>query len=126
MKEQAQFEERFIGSKSTGEIHQQILGKALGLKAPKVAFEAIRVEMMLAELSKKYGVHPTRIRALTMRIVPGYEKTLAHAFHMCSTDERRTILRSIQIDCVQVKHLPPVTDYKINRIDDPLKSKNTP
>jgi transposase-like protein len=27
----------------------------------KVALEAIREEMMLAELSKKYGVHPTQI-----------------------------------------------------------------
>ncbi|WP_422785572.1 transposase [Roseibium algae] len=27
----------------------------------KVAFEAIREEMTLAELSKKYGVHPTQI-----------------------------------------------------------------
>ena len=27
----------------------------------KIAFEAIREEMTLAELSKKYGVHPTQI-----------------------------------------------------------------
>ena len=32
----------------------------LSLRA-KVALEAIREEMTLAELSKKYGVHPTQI-----------------------------------------------------------------
>jgi len=29
----------------------------------KVAFEAIREEIMISELSKKYGVHPTQIGA---------------------------------------------------------------
>ena len=33
----------------------------------RVAFEAIREEMTLAELSKQYGVHPTQIGTWTCR-----------------------------------------------------------
>ena len=31
---------------------------------PKLALEAIREGMMMAELSKKYGVHPTQIAVM--------------------------------------------------------------
>ena len=33
----------------------------------KVAFEAIREEMTMAELSKNYGVHPTQIGTCDLR-----------------------------------------------------------
>ena len=44
----------------------------------KVALEAIREEMTLAELSKKYGVHPTQIgtwkRAAIKNMASGFSK----------------------------------------------------
>ncbi|TLP55535.1 transposase [Parasedimentitalea maritima] len=44
----------------------------------KVALEAIREEMTMAELSKKYGVHPTQIgtwkRAAVKNMAAGFSK----------------------------------------------------
>ncbi len=44
----------------------------------KVALEAIREEMTLAELSKKYGVHPTQIgtwkRSAIKNMAAGFSK----------------------------------------------------
>jgi transposase len=52
----------------------------------KVALEAIREEMTLAELSKKYGVHPTQIGTWKRAAI----KNMATAFSKRGSDPGRT------------------------------------
>ena len=52
----------------------------------KVALEAIREEMTLAELSKKYGVHPNMISTWKRAAI----SNMARAFERGKSDEART------------------------------------
>ena len=51
----------------------------------KVALEAVREEMTLAELSKKYGVHPNMINSWTRAAIAN----MAQAFERGKSDEAR-------------------------------------
>ena len=63
----------------------------------KVALEAIREEMTMAELAKKYGVHPTQIGTWKRAAID----TMATAFSKRGSDPRR--VDEAQIDKLHSK-----------------------
>jgi transposase-like protein len=87
----------------------------------KVALEAIREEMSMAELSKKYGVHPTQIgtwkRAAIESGFDGPHRSMTEAGRTAAMGRKQTFLATYDKAKVATQQAINVTTLDINPVE---------